>query len=163
MSDFAKDTNVPINDLISRQAVIDAIEQHKTEVLGEREWNEGIAYGYSAAHRHLVDVVKQLPSAQPEIKVERALTEEEIKNIKEMMADSPLVFMPSAKPEPQWIPCSERLPSKKEIVLITNSNGNVRCGQFRGTYEKYWTWKGNTLETVVAWMPLPEPWRGAER
>ena len=55
------------NDLISRQAVVDAIEQHKTAVLGDREWHEGIAWGYATAHRHFVDVVKQLPSAQPEI------------------------------------------------------------------------------------------------
>lgn len=55
-----------MNDLISRQALIEEIEQHKTAVLGEREWEEGIAWGYAAAHRHLVDIVKQLPSAQPE-------------------------------------------------------------------------------------------------
>lgn len=51
------------DDTISRQATIDAIEQHKTAVLGDREWDEGIAYGYAAAHRHFVDIVKQLPSA----------------------------------------------------------------------------------------------------
>ena len=61
-----------------------------------------------------------------------------------------------------WIPCSERLPNEKEIVLITNDKGNVRCGQFRGTYKKWWNWKGNTLETVLAWMPLPKPWKGAD-
>jgi hypothetical protein len=58
----------------------------------------------------------------------------------------------------EWIPCSERLPNKKEIVLITNDKGNVRFGQFRGTHGKYWIWKGNTLETVLAWMPLPKPY-----
>lgn len=67
--------------------------------------------------------------------------------------------------EPHWIPCSERLPKMKEIVLITNDKGHVRCGQYRGVgfFSKndgrpHWNWKGNTLETVVAWMPLPEPY-----
>ena len=57
------------NDLISKQLVIDIIEQHKKIVLGEREWHEGIAYGYAIAHRDLADIFKQLPSAatQPEI------------------------------------------------------------------------------------------------
>ena len=55
------------NDSISKQLVIDIIEQHKKIVLGEREWHEGIAYGYAMAHRHLADIFKQLPSAQPEI------------------------------------------------------------------------------------------------
>lgn len=52
------------DDTISRQATIDAIEQHKTAVLEGREWDEGIAYGYAAAHRHLVEIVKKLPSAE---------------------------------------------------------------------------------------------------
>lgn len=55
------------DDTINRQAAIDAIEQHKTAVLEGREWDEGIAYGYAAAHTHLVEIVKQLPSAEPEI------------------------------------------------------------------------------------------------
>lgn len=54
-------------DLIGRQDTIDAIEQHKTAVLEGLEVDEGIAYGYAAAHRHLVEIVKRLPSAQPEI------------------------------------------------------------------------------------------------
>ena len=61
-----------------------------------------------------------------------------------------------------WVSCSERLPNKKEMVLITNDKGNVRCGQFRGTHGKYWIWKGNTLETVLAWMYLPDPFEGAD-
>lgn len=72
---------------------------------------------------------------------------------------------PTVDAEPQWIPCSERLPKMKEIVLITNDKGHVRCGQYRGVgfFSKnderpHWNWKGNTLETVVAWMPLPKPY-----
>lgn len=59
-----------------------------------------------------------------------------------------------------WIPCSERLPEYREVVLITNDKGNVRYGQFRGTRGKYWHWKGNTLEEVIAWMPLPPAYEG---
>ena len=72
-----------------------------------------------------------------------------------------LMSMIADRPQ-EWIPCSERLPNEKEIVLITNDKGNVRFGQFRGTHGKYWIWKGNTLETVLAWMPLPKPWKGAD-
>ena len=62
-----------------------------------------------------------------------------------------------------WIPCSERLPEKGEVVLITNGKGNVRCGQYRSEHDvrdgtHYWWWKGKTVETVLAWMPLPEPY-----
>lgn len=56
------------DDLISRHAAIDAIEQHKTAVLGEREWEEDIdiVYGYAVAHRQLADIIKRLPSARPD-------------------------------------------------------------------------------------------------
>lgn len=58
----------------------------------------------------------------------------------------------------QWIPCSERLPEINKVVLITNEQGNVSYGQFRGTYGDYWHWRKNTLAKVTAWMPLPEPY-----
>lgn len=66
-----------------------------------------------------------------------------------------------------WIPCSERLPKKGEVVLITNGKGNVRCGQYRSEHDvrgdtHYWWWKGKTVESVLAWMPLPKPYKGGD-
>ena len=73
--------------------------------------------------------------------------------------------LPSAQPE-RWIPVTERLPKEGQVVLITNEKGNVKHGQYRGVYPSnkvnWWWWKKNTTEEVVAWMPLPEPWRGEE-
>lgn len=63
--------------------------------------------------------------------------------------------LPSAQPEPQWIPCSERLPSKADhkdnMVLVCYGNGSVRFN----TYMNGWV-QGNP----VAWMPLPESYKG---
>lgn len=79
--------------------------------------------------------------------------------------DERVAFCPLTEvPEPKWIPCSERLPEKGEVVLITNGKGNVRCGQYRSEHDvrdgtHYWWWKGKTVETVLAWMPLPKPYR----
>ena len=69
---------------------------------------------------------------------------------------------PTIDAEPKWIRCEERLPKRGQVVLVTNSKGNVRCGQFRCTDMGYWVWKGNTLETVTAWMPLPKPYMAIE-
>ena len=69
----------------------------------------------------------------------------------------------TAEPERRWIPVTEALPKEKEMVLITNNKGHVRCGQYHGTFDDKnyrWWWKHNTLEEVLAWMPLPERWRG---
>jgi hypothetical protein len=69
----------------------------------------------------------------------------------------------------EWIPCSERLPSERELVLISDNN-YVYPAVFHpnGVYdgktvwsEYYWT----DLETGIiqsqpdAWMPLPKPYR----
>lgn len=55
-----------------------------------------------------------------------------------------------------WIPCSERLPSKSDhkddMVLVCYGNGSVR---FNTCKNGQWC-QGNPL----AWMPLPEPWKG---
>lgn len=55
MSDFAKDTNVPTNDCISRQTAIDAVEK-ESQVDG--------AYGYMDT-KSIVDLLSDLPSAEP--------------------------------------------------------------------------------------------------
>ena len=59
---------------------------------------------------------------------------------------------------PKWIPCSERLPLKEEhkddMVLVCYGNGSIRFNTFMNG-----SWvRGNP----IAWMPLPEPWRGEE-
>ena len=56
-----------MSDLIDRQAAIDAVQRHREGVLGGYEYDEGVAFVYAAAHNHIIDVIKQLPSAQPEI------------------------------------------------------------------------------------------------
>ena len=60
MSGFAKDTNVPTNDCISRQAAIDAICEHGVEL--ERR---GITVLSVANHKQAtVDLLENLPSAE---------------------------------------------------------------------------------------------------
>ena len=68
----------------------------------------------------------------------------------------------------EWIPCSERLPEDdgKEYLTyqccdglrygwcqVLNYDGGWNC--FKGDRE-------NEIMAVVAWMPLPEPWKGAD-
>ena len=53
-----------MSSLIERQAAIDAVQQHRESVLGGYEYDEGTAFVYAAAHNHIIDVIKHLPSAQ---------------------------------------------------------------------------------------------------
>ena len=60
--------------------------------------------------------------------------------------------LPSAQPEQQWIPCSERLPERNGYYLVTGRQGAVNKRLYQDGY-----WYGNW--TVIAWMPLPEPYK----
>ena len=61
----------------------------------------------------------------------------------------------------QWIPCSERLPENNTDVIVCFYSGTVTemrywgNGIFQGIYE-------HTIKVIVAWMPLPEPYREEE-
>ena len=60
-----------------------------------------------------------------------------------------------------WIPCSEKLPEKEELVLVTVWNDVViawrnRYGGWESVEDMYE--KGD----VIAWMPLPKPYKGGE-
>ena len=79
----------------------------------------------------------------------------------------------SLKPEPHWIPVTERLPETDDEVLTTYIvNGNRRkryvetSRYYYDGYSGYWSspWyeyriAGTRIE-VIAWMPMPEPYRG---
>ena len=66
----------------------------------------------------------------------------------------------------EWIPVSERLPKEGKQVLVCNDFGDIYIAE----YETFSDGEGRWCESVgyrclygiVAWMPLPEPWRGEE-
>ena len=73
------------------------------------------------------------------------------------------------RPQGEWIPCSERLPSEKDyigdVVIWCTDKSIVGVGWY---YEstKSWATIDDTfppiLGEVIAWMPLPKPLKGAD-
>ena len=74
--------------------------------------------------------------------------------------------LPSEQPEQRWIPCSERLPEHGGRYLISVLDGINR----RTTVAPYlprckaWAMNGRMAYwKVIAWLPLPEPYREEEQ
>ena len=67
-----------------------------------------------------------------------------------------------SEPEPHWIPCSERLPETDEVMLVTAQPKKGAPNVNRAYYmDGHWHGSGS-MSNVVAWMPLPEPWKGED-
>jgi len=57
-----------------------------------------------------------------------------------------------------WIPCSERMPETRCNVLICTSNGYVHIGWWYEA-DKFKDMNNVQYEDVIAWQPLPEPYK----
>ena len=73
-------------------------------------------------------------------------------------------------PAQQWIPVTEWLPEFGQLVLCTISNsiyfGSIKvcryCPADKYVSVPYFDWNENGFPKVVAWMPLPKPWKGEQ-
>ena len=60
----------------------------------------------------------------------------------------------------EWISVKDKLPKVFELVLIQNIYGLMSVAL---RIENSWfNFQGNELCTAIAWMPLPEPYKGDE-
>lgn len=103
------------------------------------------------------DVVKAMNEAFAVGDISRAIANDILNNI------------PSAEPERRWIPVTERLPKKenKSYWVFTDTKYQCECRWTNNIYgigeSNDWGWKIFDIPQytkVIAWMPLPEPWRG---
>ena len=141
-----------MDELIKRQ---DAIDKHIDTF-------DAIDTNYLCGLRTAMSFLKELPSAQPqkevvaEIKVD---TDEIMERLEEQW------YKPN-----EWIPCSERLPSigdsgVSDMVLLCWSDGQRTVGAYKGNRTfvgQAWPVARDCRVTVIAWMPLPEPYKEGE-
>lgn len=75
-------------------------------------------------------------------------------------------FVEAFPKEKDWIPCSEGLPEEDMSVIICTNDGMVCEGQYTERYgyamrRGFFAECGFIIsERVIAWQPLPEPYRG---
>ena len=70
--------------------------------------------------------------------------------------------IPSAE---KWIPVSEALPKEKGEYLVSYhpchwSTVSEKVVVGMDTFRGKTTWAKRKYQKVIAWMPLPEPWKG---
>lgn len=157
-----------MDDLISRQAAIDTISVrlNKTDAPAS----------YPGIIKALEEWLNDLPSVQPErltdddfetIRIHLSAIKEKLCNqhrweeaeMYEQLIERFMVFV-SARPEQQWILCSERLPKDGKWCLFTDGV-NISVERYKADAIDHFFPQGRwfSLEDAVAWMPLPEPYR----
>lgn len=138
-----------MDDLISRQAAIDWLKN---------EWDGMVISVFKG--------IENLPSAQPEpitVNIDHELTQEEYEKLRKDMANAPIMLLPAAQSEQRWTPCSEGSPEKEKEVFVYLFGDSP----YIAWVDKNGVWNTEDFEVdddnrPVAWMPLPEPWKGAE-
>lgn len=81
--------------------------------------------------------------------------------------------LPSAQPEPQWIPCKTRLPKENDYrgcmecidgaVWYLTDKGTIGLGYYYDSTKEWSTTDDlKPYGNVIAWCRIPEPWKGAE-
>ena len=68
--------------------------------------------------------------------------------------------------QPQWIPCSERLPERGTSILMASRQGWIAEGEYKGVLDGCHLWieyrwsASLTNGEIIAWMPLPKAYGG---
>lgn len=158
------------DDSISRQAAIELCDWYEHE-FSECEY----------AIRSSANALKSLPAAAPEAHVIKLRTDidknEFLKAFEAAKKNLPTIL---PRETTGWIPVTERLPETKDwrttfmVTVECDSWKSKRTTmamewentKLRGKPVSRWIWNNRLLPhewEVIAWMPLPDPWKGEEK
>lgn len=148
-----------MSDLISRADAIEALRKKL------QDWGGYAFEDYRRGLYEAQDILEALPSAEA-VQEGSEMVEISLEQYKDMAERLAELEWKLGEAEQRWIPCSERLPDVGENVLFTTDiyGGYVAEGDRRAD-GKWWQYRWNSLlqnEDVVAWMPLPKPYKGGD-
>lgn len=169
-----------MSDLISRQAAIDMIRLYREdETVDLDELESSIAMMPSAQPytEEQIQTMQDLESAEIEKAYELGKESAQRELNTQLYTDGFCDGYAQCKKDKQWwIPCSERLPDTQDEYYITWTAPVCKGKRFVSITEycvpstgedPYWDLSEHISfyedAEVLAWMPLPEPWKGEER
>lgn len=153
------------SDTIYRQDAIDVAKQH---------WYKP----------DIAKALEELPSEQPELycspqpdlsddgTLMMTVPHGMLEKVKRVMVDEfstkfcKVMYQDAGRKKGEWIPVSERLPEVHRSILIATSQGYVAEGEYDGMYNDHhkwiqYRWSATLWDgEVIAYMPLPEPYKG---
>lgn len=124
------------------------------------------------ARKQLVDDVNELPSVTPKcpecddvVSRRAAIDVAENAFVRGLLASPDIRKLPSVHPEPKWIPVSERLSDDLGDYLVSIKRIGWNMEEYVENDIAYWDdLEGfHKADEVLAWMPLPEPYRAERR
>ena len=143
-----------MNDLISRQAAIDAMNTRLEDI--KLTWRGKVKKSEIAMYLDMRGVIETLPSAQPEqrwIPCSERLPEFDVKV---------LAYVKNKDPKGRFNKDGIYTATLEDKVPVHDPEGKRNFWGIPG-YDSEWTvwsWSYFTETNVLAWMPLPEPWEG---
>ena len=134
-------------------------KEEAIKILSTRDAH-GVLCGYTSGVTEALDMAIEALSAEAKTKCVAQIkvdTEEVVRRIKEEydITDG-------------WIPCSERLPKRDELVLVTyKTTDRIHLCRYLddGSENPWWSYIDDCCawnNVVLAWMPLPKPYKGGD-
>lgn len=148
-----------MNDLISRQAAIDAVKQHMNNVSGGND-------EYYIAHRHIIELLQIVPTAEPESRREWYMHGyRDAQRWIPFETREPDAEEKQEHPEWDFVLCG-KLPQDGQRILVNikyKGHEAVQMDEYNDDGRECYLHSGYDIATeATAWMPLPEPWRGGQ-
>ena len=155
-------------DAISRQQAIDALKMD-ISIIPFAKAREYVR----AAIETIYNRLEELPRVQPKTHEERTEThacdcisrQAAIDAVEKNACNTQRIMdavnnLPTAQPEPQWIPVSERMPRDGSWNIFTDGK-NISVERYKADAIDHFFPNGRwfQLEDVLAWMPLPEAYK----
>lgn len=139
-------------------------KEEAIQILSTRDAH-GVLCGYTSGVTEALDMAIEALSRSGDLISRADAIEAWDKLSKRGRTEFDQVLMTLLSADAEWIPCSERLPKRDELVLVTyKTTDRIHLCRYLddGSENPWWSYIDDCCawnNVVLAWMPLPKPYR----